>query len=341
MPKKHSPRRGSLEYKRKRADKELPTVSNWPKATDPVLLGIPAYKTGMVTLYTQVQIKNRYREVFGREKTLAATVLEVPPVRPLAIRTYKETPYGKKTFRDVWTPTFSRFEKKYLNKRITLPNDYTESNMQSEIDEVSAALDEIDDIRIIVRTMPEQTGISQKVPELIEMGVGGDIEDSFEFALEHLGEKINVTDVFSKGKLVDSIGVTKGQGFQGVVKRFGVRLLPPKTKKGTRKVAAMGAWHPARTSWRVPQAGQTGFHKRTEHNKQILEILDKDDAKELNPSGGWKHYGVLQQPALIVKGSVQGPQKRTLVLRKAIRPTETEDLEVQSVWYSDEELMEF
>lgn len=341
MPKKHSPRRGSLGYRRKRAKSESPTVSNWPDAETPQLLGFPVYKCGMVTLYVEKRIRDRYREVFGKEATYAATVMEAPPIRILAVRVYRETPYGKKTFKEVWTPHFSTFEMKYLERKVNLPKSYTEEDTQKEINDLSGEVDGSDEVRVIARTMPELIGIGRKKPKLLEIGVGGAGKAAFEYGTTILGEKISVTDVFEKDELVDCIGVTKGEGFQGVVKRFGVRLLPPKTKKGIRKVAAMGAWRPARTSWRVPQAGQTGFHKRTDHNKQILEILGGDEVGDFNPSGGWKHYGLLRQPSVILKGSIQGTQKRVLSLRKAIRPNETEEVQLKSAWYSRELLKAF
>lgn len=341
MPKKHSPRRGSLGVKRKRAEKELPTVSNWPEVDDTVLLGFPAYKCGMVTVYLEETIRGRYREVFGKETTTAGTVLEVPPIRILAIRAYKETPYGKKTLKDVWTATFSRVEEKYLGRHLNLPQEYDKEKMEEHLNELAGEIEQIDEVRVIARTMPELTGIGRKKPKLLEIGIGGDTKEAFKYGSEQLGRKIQVSDVFTTGSFVDSIGVTKGQGFQGVVKRFGIRLLPPKTKKGIRKVAAMGAWHPARTSWRVPQAGQTGFHRRTELNKQILEILEREEAQEFAPSGGWKHYGLLRENAIILHGSVQGPQKRTLILRHAIRSEEKEEARLKSIWYSDEKLGEF
>jgi ribosomal protein L3 len=45
---------------------------------------------------------------------------------------------------------------------------------------------------------------------------------------------------------------------------------PPSTNySGLRKVACVGAWHPARLQWSVARAGQHGFHHRTEINKKV------------------------------------------------------------------------
>jgi len=102
------------------------------------------------------------------------------------------------------------------------------------------------------------------------------------------------------------LGVTKGKGFQGVIKRFGVKHLQKKSHRGYRKVGCVGAWHPSRIRWSVPRAGQLGYHHRTEMNKKIYRIgkgtrggcnnnastsADLTD-KTITPMGGFPHYGL-------------------------------------------------
>ena len=58
-------------------------------------------------------------------------------------------------------------------------------------------------------------------------------------------EKIVPTNgVFSKDKMIDTIGVTKGRGYQGVVTRWRATRLLCKTHRGLGKVACIEAWHP-------------------------------------------------------------------------------------------------
>lgn len=66
--------------------------------------------------------------------------------------------------------------------------------------------------------------------------------------------------------------------------------------------------------------GQMGYHQRTEYNKRILKIGNNGD--EITPKGGFLHYGVIRNNYVVLKGSVQGPAKRLIVLRRAIRPQE-------------------
>ena len=69
--------------------------------------------------------------------------------------------------------------------------------------------------------------------------------------------------------MLDVIGVTKGRGYEGVTTRWGTTRLPRKSHRGLRKVACIGAWHPAKVQYSVARPGQNGFHHRTEMNKKV------------------------------------------------------------------------
>merc|ERR1712174_186653 len=86
----------------------------------------------------------------------------------------------------------------------------------------------------------------------------------------------------------------------------GVTRLPRKTHRGLRKVACIGAWHPARVGFSVPRSGQHGFHHRTEIDKKI------------NPLGGFPNYGVVKNDYLMLKGAIVGTKKRCVTLRRSL-----------------------
>ena len=94
-----------------------------------------------------------------------------------------------------------------------------------------------------------------------------------------LPQDVTVDSVFSKDENIDTIGASKGHGREGVVTRWGVSRLPRKTHRGLRKVACIGAWHPARVSRTVARGGQHGYHHRTEVNKKIYRIGKAGDEK--------------------------------------------------------------
>ena len=55
--------------------------------------------------------------------------------------------------------------------------------------------------------------------------------------------------------MCDVIGVTRGKGYAGVVKRFGVTRLPRKAHRGLRRVGCVGAWNPSNILFTVARSG--------------------------------------------------------------------------------------
>merc|ERR1712190_581773 len=144
---------------------------------------------------------------------------------------------------------------------------------------------------------------------------------------------MGVADVFAQDEMVDCIGVTKGKGVQGVVTRWGVTRLVRKSHRGLRKVACIGSWHPARVQFQVPRSGQKGYGHRTEINKKIYRIgksakEDPNNAvteadlteKSITPMGGFSHFGEVTQDWLMLRGTVMGPRKRIITMRKSLLP---------------------
>jgi large subunit ribosomal protein L3 len=60
-----------------------------------------------------------------------------------------------------------------------------------------------------------------------------------------------------------------------------------------------------------------GFHNRTEYNKRIMMM--GEDSERVNPKGGFISYGLVKGDYMLLKGSVMGPAKRLINLRKAAR----------------------
>ena len=66
--------------------------------------------------------------------------------------------------------------------------------------------------------------------------------------------------------------------------------------------------------------GQMGYQQRTEFNKRILKI--SENPEEINPDGGFLHYGLVRGKYALIKGSIPGPTKRLIRIRPAIRQGE-------------------
>lgn len=91
-----------------------------------------------------------------------------------------------------------------------------------------------------------------------------------------VGDEIKV-DVFNKGDKVKVIGISKGKGFQGVVKRHGFHGSDAShgTKDRLRAPGSIGATHPQHVIKGRKMAGHTGLKRITLKNVPIIEI-DKE-----------------------------------------------------------------
>jgi large subunit ribosomal protein L3 len=242
------------------------------------------------------------------------TVIEVPPLILIGIRVYNEDEYGKYIVGDI----FSTELNVYLSRKINLPN-FENYDFEAIKENLSKALNNTTQIRGIFQTQPHLTSLPRKKPDIIEIQVNsfGAPIDEFNFALGFLGKEIRARDILMEGELVDILAVTKGKGFQGPVKRYGVRILTRKNNKIKRAVACIGPWHPARVLYTVARPGQLGFHQRTEYHKRIMVIGENEE--EINPKGGFVRYGKVNGDYLLVLGSLPGPKNRLVRIRKTIR----------------------
>jgi large subunit ribosomal protein L3e len=211
---------------------------------------------------------------------------------------------------------------KYAKKSADKPQD-----IESELNRVKQYCQVV---RVLAHTQVRKIKLRQKAAHLVEIQVnGGDVAAKVDFAKNLFEKDVDVTTVFTEGEVIDICAATRGHGFEGVVARWGVTRLPRKTHRGLRKVACIGAWHPARVRFTCARAGQMGYHHRTEINKRVLRIGKKGDTKSasteadltekaITPVGGFPHYGEVNEDWLMVKGCVAGTRKRAVTLRKSL-----------------------
>ena len=321
MHNRHHPRRGSMGYSpRKRAKAETPHIKSWPEGGDkPKIQGFLGYKAGMTHAF--VVDYRPTSTTSGKEVRMPVSVVETPPIKIAAIRAYKKTNNGLKTTGEIWATKLDP----ELSKKLPLPKKDKKENWDFAKD--------ADEIRALVYTQPKLvTGIPKKTPEIREFRIGGgSIEERVKYAKDILGKELKVNDVVKEGDMFDTIAVTKGKGFQGHVKRWGVKLLTHKNSKHRRMIGTAGSWHPNWVQATVPQAGQMGYHQRTEYNKRVLKI--GEDGDEINPSGGFPHYGVIKNPYILIHGSIPGPVKRLISIREAIRYQRGVEVEKTEITY--------
>jgi large subunit ribosomal protein L3 len=313
--KRHAPRRGSLAFlPRKRALSIQGRIRHWLDVEEEInFLAFAGFKAGMTHIsFIENQPNSPY---YGKELMKPVTIIETPPLILIGLRVYSEDEYGKYLQGELFSPKLND----HLRKKIILPNldNYLFDDIKKKL------LQKINDksiIRALFQTQPYLTSLPRKKPDIFEIKINSinDPLSEFNFVIERLGKEVRAREVFKTGELVDIIAVTKGKGFQGPVKRFGVRLLPRKNSKMKRAVSCIGPWHPARVSYTVPRPGQVGYHQRTEYHKRVMLIGENEE--EINPKGGLIRYGRIKGDYILILGSIPGSKKRLIKIRKTIRP---------------------
>jgi large subunit ribosomal protein L3 len=116
----------------------------------------------------------------------------------------------------------------------------------------------------------------------------------------NLGDVVNV-ELFEEGQFVDVVGISKGKGFQGVVKRHGFGGVGQATHGQHNRLRAPGsigaASYPARVFKGMRMAGQMGNARVKQGNLQVLKVLtDKN--------------------LILVKGSIPGAKGGFVIIER-------------------------
>eukprot|EP00178_Gracilaria_changii_P008271 TRINITY_DN2537_c0_g2_i3.p2 TRINITY_DN2537_c0_g2~~TRINITY_DN2537_c0_g2_i3.p2 ORF type:complete len:393 (-),score=73.62 TRINITY_DN2537_c0_g2_i3:21-1052(-) len=299
------------------------------------------FKAGMTHVVREV--KKLGSKVHKKEVVEAVTVLETPPMVAIGVVGSRETPKGLRAITTVWADHVSdsakrRFYKNWASSKRRAFTKYVKHSAETRAKGLERISNEAKVVRIIAHTQYSKLNVNQKKEHVMEIQVNGGTSAASKvaFAKDLLEKQINVNNVFRKDEMIDVVGITKGGGYEGVTTRWGTTRLPRKTRKGLRKVACIGPWHPSRIFFTVARSGQNGFHHRTEVNKKIYKIgvsrltpegkyngQTKSDLtkKDINPLGGFPRYGFVNNDFLLIKGAVMGVPRRAITLRKVMGRT--------------------
>jgi large subunit ribosomal protein L3 len=160
-----------------------------------------------------------------------------------------------------------------------------------------------------------QIGFSSKKPKNTAAGEQGHAKKAvLEIAPRLLSEvrssaapTLKVGDIvtvatFTEGQLVDVSGVTKGKGFQGVVKRFRVAGGP--ASHGSmfhRRIGSIGMRQTPGRVWKnQAMPGHMGSDARTVQNLRVVKII-------------------AEQNLILVKGAIPGANGDDVIVRSAIK----------------------
>jgi large subunit ribosomal protein L3 len=108
-------------------------------------------------------------------------------------------------------------------------------------------------------------------------------------------------DVFIEGEYIDVVGISKGKGFQGVVKRYNFRGVNDATHGQHNRLRAPGSIgassYPSRVFKGMRMAGRTGGNRTKMINLQVMKIYPEKNI-------------------VVVKGSVPGPNGSYVILER-------------------------
>ncbi|WP_415283570.1 50S ribosomal protein L3 [Candidatus Nitrososphaera sp. FF02] len=308
-----APRRGSVAFRpRARARSLEAKVRTWPQVAGEKssLVGFAGFKVGGIHILT---IDDREKTPnFGKQLLNVCTVIATPPLKVIGVRGYKTDLYGQHAIFDAYAKDLP----KELSRRVEV------KQTEDAVAKAEAKVGQASSVVAIVSVTPSSIGISQKKPFVFELAVSGkDAKAQFEYVKGVLGKEIKASDIFQLGQNVDVFGITRGKGIEGPVTRFGIKRKQHKSRKSVRAVGTLGPISPAVVMYTVARQGQHGFHQRTEYNKRILVMsnTEKDGQTSINPTGGFKHYGLVKGDYIVVRGSIPGVPKRLVKMRHPIR----------------------
>lgn len=334
------PRHGSLGFlPRKRASRIRGKVKSFPKddaSKEPHLTAFLGYKAGMTHILRDVDKPGS--KAHKKEVVEAVTILETPPMIVVGIVGYVITAHGLRALTTVWAEHLNdevkrRFYKNWYKSKKKAFTKYVKKYADGQKD-IDAEIEKIKQycqvVRVLAHTQIRKVKVGQKKAHLMEIQVnGGDTAAKVAFSQGLFEKQVPADAIFGENEMIDVIGVSKGHGYEGVTTRWGTSRLPRKTHRGLRKVACIGAWHPAKVQYSVARAGQNGYHHRTEMNKKVYKMgkggvennatteFDLTE-KNINPVGGFPHYGLVREDYMMLKGNIIGAKKRVITLRKAL-----------------------
>lgn len=134
-----------------------------------------------------------------------------------------------------------------------------------------------------------------------------------------VGQEIRV-NIFEEGEIVDVTGTSKGKGFQGVIKRHNQGRGPmAHGSRYHRRPGSMGPVDPNHVRKGKKLPGHMGVNTVTIQNLEVVKVdLDRN--------------------LLLIKGSIPGPRKGVVVIKRGVKTASIEPLDPNSFIETQEEV---
>ena len=121
-----------------------------------------------------------------------------------------------------------------------------------------------------------------------------------------LGQQVKA-DLFEAGEIVDVTGISKGKGYQGVIKKNNQHRGPmAHGSKYHRGVGSLGTMRPMRVLPGKALPGHMGAEQVTIQNLEIIEVD-------------------MENNCILVKGSIPGPKKGLVIIKSAVKTDKKND----------------
>lgn len=133
-----------------------------------------------------------------------------------------------------------------------------------------------------------------------------------------LGQELTV-EVFEEGEMVDVTGISKGKGFQGVIKRYNQSRGPMgHGSQYHRGVGSLGTMRPMRVFKGKKLPGHMGHVTVTMQNLEVVAVMPEENV-------------------ILIKGNVPGPKKSLVIIKSAVKKPNVKHDKTELVSYATEE----
>ena len=132
-----------------------------------------------------------------------------------------------------------------------------------------------------------------------------------------LGQELTC-EVFEEGEMVDVSGVSKGKGYQGVIKRYHQSRGPMgHGSQYHRGVGSLGTMRPMRVFKGKKLPGHMGHENVTMQNLEVIQVIPEENV-------------------ILIKGNVPGPKKSLVIIKSAVKMPSVKRAKVELVSYETE-----
>lgn len=134
-----------------------------------------------------------------------------------------------------------------------------------------------------------------------------------------LGQELDC-QVFEEGEMVDVSGISKGKGFQGVIKRCNQSRGPMgHGSQYHRGVGSLGTMRPMRVFKGKKLPGHMGHVNVTMQNLEVVAVMKDENV-------------------ILIKGNVPGPKKSLVIIKSAVKKPNVKNDKIELVTYANEEV---